>query len=274
MNATTIADYRILRSLGEGLVGESFVAEDPQSQAERVIKVLAKPIHRNPSARIRFVRAAEEAASLAHPHIRRVFQVGKERARTFVACEFVKGKSLKEKLEEGALPLEQALEIATQIGEALSLAHRQGIIHQNLKPSNVILSEEGVKVTDFGLTKGIPVLDYVNIGQEKESFALLTMAYMSPEQLRVHHLDARSDVFCLGVMLYEMITGENPFRQSSFTETVEAVLERPLPQLSQYVGEPPPALQILVSRSVAKDLGERYPSVDELRAEMAAIDAG
>ena len=227
MVGETVSHYRILERLGQGGMGEVFLAQDTTLDRKVALKFLPEELQQDPTARKRFLREAKSAAALDHPFICKIYEIGTAQDRTFIAMEYIQGVTLQEKLAEGPLSIEDVLEIAWEIADALEGAHRGGIVHRDLKPSNVMLIPEGhVKVMDFGLAKRV-----VPEGEEEdvstvltqEGAAVGTVPYMSPEQVRGQSLDTRSDFFTLGVVLYEMVTGVHPFKKDSIMDTAQTI---------------------------------------------------
>ncbi len=272
-----ISHYRILGKLGAGGMGEVFLAEDAVLGRKIALKFVLEKAHLDSRGRERFFNEARSAAALDHPFICKIYETGEAEGRSFIAMEYVSGVSLKDKLAAGPIPVREALQIATEVAEALQEAHRQRIIHRDLKPSNVMLSPQGhVKVLDFGLAKVLRAGDVLPDSKEpttvtEPGVAVGTLGYMSPEQLRGRSVDARTDIFSLGVLLYEMLAGANPFRRPSAVETSAAVInEEPPPVTSP--GEPvPAALQHVVRKTLVKDPSARCSSAQELLVDLRAI---
>ena len=222
MVGQTISHYKIIDKLGQGGMGEVYLAEDTKLDRKVALKFLPDLMHQDPVAEKRFLREAKSAAALDHPFICNIYEAGVEDGKSFISMEYVQGENLKDKLEKSQLPLKDALEMATEIAEALETAHKANIVHRDLKPSNIMLTPDGhVKVMDFGLAKQLfPARDVdaqeqaITASLTKTGMTLGTLAYMSPEQLRGDAVDTRSDIFSFGIMLYEMITGVDPFRKS------------------------------------------------------------
>jgi len=214
----TVSHYRILEKIGQGGMGEVYLAQDTTLDRKVALKFLPEELEQDPTTRKRFLREAKSAAALDHPYVCQIHEVGEVEGKSFISMEYVQGTTLKEKLTEGPLPINEALEKAAEIAEALEEAHKQGIVHRDLKPANIMLTLQGhVKVMDFGLAKQVTPVE----GQEQEITTALTqqgstlgtVPYMSPEQVRGQEVDTRSDIFSFGVVLYEMLTGVNPPRQ-------------------------------------------------------------
>ena len=213
----TVSHYRIEGKIGEGGMGVVFLAQDSSLQRKVAMKFLPPEMQQDPLARKRFLREARSAAALDNPYICSIHEVGEFEGRDFIVMEYVDGQTLTDKLRRGRLPLNQALQIATEVAEALQAAHSKGIIHRDLKPSNIMIMKTGhAMVMDFGLAKqivpsaGIESQEESATAMTRSGMTLGTLAYMSPEQLRGEEVDARSDIFSFGLVLYEMLTGRIP----------------------------------------------------------------
>jgi serine/threonine protein kinase len=220
-----VSHYRILEKLGEGGMGEVYLAEDTLLDRKVALKFLSERFQEDPTARKRFLREAKSAAAIDHPYICNIFDVGDEGGRSYIVMEYVTGQTLEERLREGPLPVSQALAVSSEIAEALEEAHGKNLVHRDLKPSNIMLTPGGhAKVMDFGLAKQMAPDD---VQSEDETQSKLTrqgltagtLTYMSPEQLCGREVDLRSDIFSFGIVLYEMVTGVHPFRKGSPMET-------------------------------------------------------
>ncbi len=229
MIGQTLSHYKIISKLGQGGMGEVFLAQDTTLDRKVALKFLPEEMQQDSTARQRFLREAKSAAALDHPFICKIYEVGEEGPKSFISMEYVQGETLKDKLFQGPLPLKDALEKATEVAEALEEAHKQGIVHRDLKPSNIMLTPQGhVKVMDFGLAKQVTHVE----GQEEEITTALTqhgstlgtVPYMSTEQVRGQDVDTRSDIFSFGVVLYEMLSGVNPFKGDKSADTSHAIL--------------------------------------------------
>lgn len=281
MIGTTISHYRVLEKIGQGGMGEVFLAQDTSLDRKVALKFLPEFMQEDPTARKRFLREAKSAAALDHPYVCNIFEVSESDGKDFIAMEYVEGQTLKDKLAKGPLPLREALQTSAEIAEALEKAHGKGIVHRDLKPSNVMLTPEGhVKVMDFGLAKQLLPEDAGS--QEQTLTANLTEtgstvgtpAYMSPEQLRGEAVDTRSDVFSFGVLLYEMITGVHPFLKIQQIETASAILRDDPSPLSEYVPELPEGLEQTIEKMLAKEAEQRYESTSEIRVNLEQLVGG
>jgi len=277
-----LGHFRIVEKIGAGGMGVVYRAHDEQLDRDVAIKVLPAASFRDPSARARLLREARTASKLNHPHICTIHEVGEAgpegAPQAYIAMELVEGQSLSARLAGGALPVEQVLRYGLQLADALAHAHQRGIIHRDLKSANVIITPEGrAKVLDFGLAKrlsGEEVTEATTqtVDSLTEPGALTgTLAYMAPEQLRGQPADARSDLWALGVVLYEMASGQRPFQGQTGFELSSAILRDPVPALP---GNAPTELRAVIGRALAKEPGLRYQQVNELCAALEAIQPG
>ena len=275
---TRLGPYEIQSQLGAGGMGEVYKARDSRLDRTVAIKVLPAHVATDPDLKQRFEREAKAIAALNHPHICTLHDIGSEGGTDFLVMEYLDGQTLAQRLENGALPLEEALQVAIAIADALDKAHRQGIVHRDLKPGNIMLTKTGAKLLDFGLAKlktagGVGVEGLTAQVTQSEPLTsqgsiLGTLQYMAPEQLDGRNVDARSDVFAFGAVVYEMVTGRKAFESTSQASLIGAILHTVPPQLSA-VEPPPPPLDRLVAKCLAKDPDRRWQTasdlVDELR---------
>jgi len=273
---TRLGPYEILAAVGAGAMGEVYVAHDPRLDRRVAIKLLPAQTAADPRSRERLRREAMAVAALDHPYICKIFEISEHRDALFLVMEYIAGETLDRRLQNGRLPLSDALHIAGEIAEALQEAHAGRFLHRDLKPANIMLSQQGhVKVMDFGLAKRVEDLPPPDQATREMATAQLTAHgtiigtpdYMSPEQVKGVALDSRSDLFSLGVILAEMAGGRHPFRQPSMGETLAAVLREP-PDLC---GDIPGGLTALIQRLLAKNPGDRCASAAEVRADLAAL---
>jgi len=274
----TLGHYRITEKLGEGGMGEVFLAEDTSLQRKVALKFLPPGMQKDDTARRRFLREARSAAALDHPYICHINEVAKSGGQDFIVMEYVEGQSVKDRLGKGPLSPGEALPIAIEVAEALEAAHGKGIIHRDIKPANVMLTQTGhAKVMDFGLAKQVAPSGAMETAAEtvtaltSDGSTVGTLAYMSPEQLRGQEVDGRSDIWALGVTLYEMVSGARPFHGQSGVDLTSAILNqapRPLPSRVK------PEIAVLIGRCLEKDPGKRYQQAGELREALAAVQAG
>ncbi len=249
---TRLGPYEILAPLGAGGMGEVWKARDTRLDRTVAIKVSAAQFSE------RFEREARAVAALNHPHICQLYDVGPN----YLVMEYIEGKPL-----AGPLPLDQALQYAIQIAEALDAAHQKSIIHRDLKPANIMVTKAGVKLLDFGLAKMSAPKEAAAAGATetialtKENTILGTMQYMAPEQLEGREADARADIFAFGAVLYEMLTGRKAFEGSSQASLIAAIMSREPPSVS---GLAPAALDHIIRRCLAKDPADRWPTARDL----------
>ena len=260
-------------------MGEVYRARDPRLNRQVAIKLLPRELAADPHARERLRREAMAVAAIDHPYICKIFEIGEDGDALFLVMEYIAGETLHRRLQDGALPLPDALRVAGEIAEALQEAHARRFLHRDLKPANIMLTEQGhVKVMDFGLAKRVEDLPSSDQATREFRAAQLTAHgsivgtpdYMSPEQVKGATLDSRSDLFSFGVILAEMFGGRHPFRQPSTGETLSAVLREP-PDLS---GDIPQGLGDVVRRLLAKRPEDRYESAADVRADLARASSG
>jgi serine/threonine protein kinase/Tfp pilus assembly protein PilF len=262
-----IAHYVIRTLLGQGGMGKIYLAEDTKLQRNVALKVLALFERDDREARKRLLREARAAASLDHPNICAIYEVGEQPDRGYIAMQYVEGETLAERLGRQRMPLEEGLRIATQVAAALSAAHEHNIIHRDIKPANLMITTRGdVKVLDFGLAKVVPPsgqpADPTRSLLTQPGSIVGTVPYMSPEQLRGERVDARTDIFSFGATLYEMLNGKPPFVRHSVPETMAAILEHEPEPLTVADFEP------IVRKCLAKDKRKRYQTANELLTEL------
>ena len=246
-----LGPYEILSPLGAGGMGEVYRARDTRLERTVAIKVLPSHLSSNAEFRQRFEREAKTISSLSHPHICGLYDVGHQDGTDYLVMEFLEGETLTERLAKGPLPLEQVLRYAIEMADALDKAHRQGVIHRDLKPGNVMLTKSGVKLVDFGLAKftapgaarlsSATALSTQAPDLTAEGTILGTFQYMAPEQLEGKEADARTDIFALGAVLYEMATGQKAFTGHSQASLIASILKEEPPPVSQVQPLAPPA---------------------------------
>jgi len=256
--------YEIIEKLGEGGMGAVYLANDLELRRQVALKFLPKELTKNEGLKARFKREAQAAAALNHPNIITVYEVGEHDGYPYIAMEFVHGKSLYDLLQRKELNFERSIEIFIQVCEAMSVAHRNNIVHRDIKPANVMLDQYGrAKILDFGLAKlqGATQLT-------REGTTMGTPHYMSPEQIRGQTVDYRSDIFSLGVLLYELLTGKLPFKGENPTAICYAIVhEKPLP-LQEYLYNAPRSIQKIIDKALEKNPEKRYQSSDDLLADV------
>ena len=278
MAARRIAHYRIIEKLGAGGMGEVFLAEDTKLERKVAIKTLPAKSIDDAQARRRLFREARAAATLDHPNICAIHEVNEDGNCVFIVMQYVQGETLGQKLLESSLTTDEVLDIGIQVAEALSEAHSRGVIHRDIKPQNVIITPRGqVKVLDFGLArmtqKDRPTDPEAKTETQltEEGYIVGTVAYMSPEQLKGMGVDARSDVFSLGVLLYECAAGTPPFTGTSKIEISSKVLQVEPRRPSELNPLIPQLLERIILKAMAKELTDRYQTVDELLRDLKDV---
>ncbi|HEX7313508.1 MAG TPA: serine/threonine-protein kinase [Pyrinomonadaceae bacterium] len=254
---TTLGSYRILEKIGAGGMGTVYLAKDARLGRRVALKLLPAHFARDEELVRRFEQEARAASALNHPNIITVHEIGEERGCLFIVTEFVEGKTLRERMWEGRFTAAEALDVCAQAAGALQKAHAAGVIHRDVKPENVMLDDEGhVKVLDFGIAKQVATVPSVDTEAPTSArvntasgIVLGTTAYMSPEQVRGLDLDGRSDVWSLGCVLYEMLTGRAPFDEKNFGDLVVSILHNDPPSLTDLATEVPAEVNVLVARA-------------------------
>jgi serine/threonine protein kinase/Tol biopolymer transport system component len=279
-----LGPYEILAPAGAGGMGEVYKARDTRLERTVAIKVLPAHLSQTPEGRQRFEREAKTISQLSHPHICALHDVGHQDGTEYLVMEFLEGETLTDRLARGPLPLEQALRFGIEIADALDKAHRQGVIHRDLKPGNVMLTKSGVKLVDFGLAKfsaasspgssGVTSFPTQGPGLTAEGTILGTFQYMAPEQLEGKEADARTDIFAFGAVLYEMVTGEKAFSGKSQASLIGAILHTQPAAISAVQPLSPPALDRVVARCLAKDPEDRWQTAHDAMLELKWIAAG
>src|SRR5579872_357587 len=285
---TRLGPYEIIAPLGAGGMGEVYRARDTRLERTVAIKVLPSHLSDNPDLKQRLEREAKSISQLNHPNICTLYDVGHEDRTDYLVMEFLEGESLAERLKRGPLPLKEIIGIGCNIADALDRAHRAGIVHRDLKPGNIMLTKSGAKLLDFGLAKTAVIATSSGSGQVPLLSAAMTMTspspeylpltrqgtlvgtvqYMSPEQIQGLEADARSDIFALGAMLYEMATGKRPFEGKSQIKVASAILEDEPQPVSALLKTSPPGLDRLVRTCLAKTPDERLQSALDVKLEL------
>jgi serine/threonine protein kinase len=273
---TRLGRYEIRSKIGEGGMGEVYLALDLELDRTVAIKILPEILAANEQRLRRFIQEARATSALNHPHIITIHEIGSSGATRFIATEFIEGETLRQRMTEG-LKLTEILDIAIQTAGALAAAHAAGIIHRDIKPENIMIRRDGyIKVLDFGLAKlteplgsttdsEAPTRAMVNTGA---GIVMGTPNYMSPEQAKGTSVDARTDLWSLGALLYEMVTGRSPFAAETRTETISLILQKDPAPLTRYSHEVPAELERIVTKAVTKDREERYQTAKDLLIDL------
>jgi len=274
-----IKHYEILEQIGKGGMGEVYLARDTALDRKVAIKFLPEEMQKDAKARVRLLREAKSAAALDHPFICKIFETGEINNKAYIVMEYVEGKNLRDRLDEGLPPIRDSLQMALEIAEALEEAHKKGIVHRDLKPANIMLTPQGhVKVMDFGLAKQIlpkgeeAITKTLTQASITEQGAIVgTLAYMSPEQAKGETVDARSDIFSLGILLYEMTSGNHPFSKPSAIETLSSILRDATPPISVKPKMMNPVLTPLLRKALAKEPPNRYQNIKDLILDLQKL---
>ncbi len=281
-SGTKLGPYEILAPVGAGGMGEVYKAKDTRLNRIVAIKILPAHLSSNPDLKLRFEREARTISSLSHPHICALHDIGHQDGIDFLVMEYLEGETLAERIAKGPLPTEQVIRFGIQIADALDRAHKQGVIHRDLKPGNIMLTRSGAKLLDFGLAKieGAavqPILTSVSgLPTEHhdltaEGMILGTIQYMAPEQLEGKEADARTDIFALGLVLYEMTTGKKAFTGKSHASLIAAILSSEPVPISSIQPLAPPSLERVVKSCLAKDPEDRWQTTHDVMIELKWI---
>jgi serine/threonine protein kinase/tetratricopeptide (TPR) repeat protein len=266
MIGKTISHYKILDKLGEGGMGVVYKAEDTKLDREVALKFLPRRLMSDPDAKQRFINEAKATSALDHPNIATIFEIGEEDDQAYIAMAFVKGCSLHALIEEGPLPIEDVVDVAIQSCRGLGAAHKRDVVHRDIKSDNIMVTDEGVvKIMDFGLAK---------LGASRMTTAGTTMGtifYMSPEQAQGEEVDQRSDIFSLGVVLYELLAGELPFKGEYEPAVIYSIISTDPDPLATKREDVPLELQRIIDKMLQKEATNRYQSVDEVIEDLTAL---
>ena len=276
---TNLGPYMIESPLGAGGMGEVYKARDTRLDRTVAIKVLPEHVANDLDLRQRFEREAKTISSLNHPHICTLYDIGREGETDFLVMEYLDGQTLAQRLEKGALPLDQALTIAIEIADALDKAHRQRIVHRDLKRGNIMMTKAGAKLLDFGLAKlksadhvgGLSVMATQSAELTGDGKILGTLQYMAPEQLEGKDVDARADIFAFGATVYEMVTGEKAFDGDNQASLIGAILKDEPQLVSALEPTTPTTLDYVVKTCLAKDPDDRWQSAGDIGRQMRGI---
>src|SRR5215211_5426133 len=275
-----VKHYQIVNLIGEGGMGEVYLAADTILGRRVALKVLPAFVSKDPERLRRFTQEARAASRLSHPNVCVVHEIGEtDDGLPFIAMEYVEGMTLRQRMRSHAMKLGDVLDIAIQVAEALIAAHEAGIVHRDIKPENIVIRPEGyVKILDFGLAKlterhkgAIHATMSTLLFDSSPGTVIGTAAYMSPEQARGVGVDERTDVWGLGVVLYEMASGRPPFIGETATDVVVAIVERDQLPISEHVEGTPPELERIVRKALRKDRNERYQIVKELAIDLRSL---
>src|SRR6266513_943009 len=269
----TIGHYKISERIGSGGMGEVYLATDIAAGRQAAIKILPTRFAGDVERLKRFKQEARAIVALNHPNILTVYEIGEDHSTQYIASELIEGETLRQGLMRGRMHLSEAVEIAIQVASALAAAHEAGIVHRDIKPENIMLRPDGyVKVLDFGIAKlaeeelpaAMPRDEALLLVETNLGAVLGTVRYMSPEQACGEHVDQSTDIWSLGVVLYEMLTGHAPFTGDTSQDVMFSILEKEPPPLTHYIARAPAELQQIISKTLRKDRGQRYRSAHEL----------
>ncbi|HYV04259.1 MAG TPA: protein kinase [Blastocatellia bacterium] len=276
----TLSHYRIISKIGAGGMGEVYLAEDTRLRRKIALKVLPESIARDNDRLRRFEQEAFAASALNHPNILTIHEIGEIEGKHYIATEFIEGETLRHHIQLLRMKLRDTLDVMVQVASALSTAHQVGIIHRDIKPENIMVRPDGiVKVLDFGLAK-LTEKQMVTADSEAGTISkkatepgtiMGTVAYMSPEQARGKQVDARTDIFSLGILLYEMVTGRAPFAGESGTDVLAAILDKEPMPLARFADETPPELQRIVTKCLRKERDERYQTMKDVLLDLKEL---
>jgi serine/threonine protein kinase/tetratricopeptide (TPR) repeat protein len=273
---TRLGRYEIKSPIAAGGMGEVYLAEDTQLDRIVALKILPATVAADRQRMQRFIQEAKSASALNHPNILTIYEIGQQDHVNFIATEFIDGETIRRRIGSGQTKLSEVLDIASQVASALAKAHQSGIIHRDIKPENIMVNRDGyVKVLDFGLAKlaeqkvdtdpEAPTMAQINTEPGK---VMGTTRYMSPEQARGQEIDARTDIWSLGVVLYELLTGHPPFEAATTSDLIVSILEREPPPLTRFTPDAPLQLERIIRKALAKDREDRYQVIKDLQIDL------
>jgi len=267
MVGQTVSHYKILEKLGEGGMGVVYKAEDTRLKRTVALKFLPRHLSSSEHEKLRFMQEAQSASSLNHPNISHIYEIDEVDGETFIAMEFIDGRSLRNLINAGPLKINEAIRFALQIAEGLRAAHRNGIVHRDIKPENILITRNGeAKIADFGLSLT------VDQGRASDSHAVEgTACYMSPEQVRGEHVDHSSDIWSLGIVLYEMLAGKSPFKADYGEAAMYSILNERHHAVSTLRRDSPPRLERIIDRCLEKIPSARYRNAVEIISELQQL---
>ncbi len=282
MTSELISHYRIISKIGAGGMGEVYLAEDTRLDRKVALKLLPEEFTRSEDRLRRFTQEARSASALNHPNIITIYDIGQAGASHFIATEFIEGHTLRQHMKRSAMTVGELLDVAVQTASALNAAHQAGIVHRDIKPENIMIRPDGyVKVLDFGLAKLVePTSTSTSADTQAPTIArtatepgllLGTLGYMSPEQARGKEVDARTDVFSFGVLLYEAVTGRSPFEGETTSDIIASILRSEPQPISFFLPEAPTELQRIISKALRKDKEERYQTMKDMLVDLKSL---
>lgn len=276
LQSSTLGHYKIIKPIGSGGMGEVFLAEDPRLGRRVAIKLLPRSFLEDPNRIYRFQQEARAASCISHPNIAHIYEIGVDAGYHFTSMEFIDGITLRQLMGQRRLELQEVVNIALQVGSALVAAHTSGIVHRDIKPENIMIHRDGhIKVLDFGLAKLTDRMSdhwnattKIDAVETQPGMVMGSPAYMSPEQARGLEVDARTDIWSLGIVLYEMVTGWTPFHGSTNMDVLAGVLKEEPTPLIEHIDNAPPGLEKILKKMLSKDKDERYLSSSDVITDL------